>query len=170
MKISPYLVFNGQAEEAALWYADILGGRVENFYRYRDMPPTEGVPPVPEEYGDLIMHCCIDGGKDFPNGTMSIADTLPSDPRTFGNGGHILTLSVDSVEQAERNLDYAFYPADGRYNMDVTEASACAALVNAKHSIPYHLAPGEPFDADLAEQFIVDGRLIVPAGETITIE
>ncbi len=101
MKISPYLVFNGQAEEAARYYADILGGRVENFYRFRDMPPTEGVPPIPEEYADLIMHCCIDGGAGFPCGTMSIADTLPSDPRTFGNGGHILTLSVDSSDQAD---------------------------------------------------------------------
>ncbi len=102
MKISPYLVFNGQAEEAALYYADILGGRIENFYRFGDMPPVEGVPPIPEECKNLIMHCCIDGGADFPCGTMSIADTLPSDPRTFGNGGHILTLSVDSAQQAER--------------------------------------------------------------------
>jgi PhnB protein len=32
---------------------------------------------------------------------MSVADTLPSDPRSFGNGGHVLTLSVDSVAEAE---------------------------------------------------------------------
>jgi PhnB protein len=101
MKITSYLVFNGQAEEATNYYADILGGTIENFYRFRDMPPAEGMPPISEEYGNLIMHCCIDGGKNFPNGTMSIADTLPSDPRDFGNGGHILTLSVDSAEQAE---------------------------------------------------------------------
>ncbi len=33
---------------------------------------------------------------------MSLADTLPDDPRNFGNGGHMLTLSCDSIEQAEK--------------------------------------------------------------------
>ncbi len=112
MKISPYLVFNGQAEEAALYYADILGGKIENFYRFRDMLPVADMPPIPDDCLDRIMHCCIDGGSDFPNGTMSIADTLPDDPRTFGNGGHILTLSVDSAEQAERI--FARLAADAR--------------------------------------------------------
>ena len=97
MKITSYLMFNGEAEEAAGYYAAILGGTVENLYRYRDMPPMEGMPPVPVECAAWIMHSCI----DFPGGTMSVADTLPSDPRDFGNGGHLLTLSVDSAEQAE---------------------------------------------------------------------
>jgi hypothetical protein len=50
------------------------------------------------------------------------------------------------------------------------EAIACANLVKAKHSIPYHMAPGKLFDQKKAEQFDVPGRLIVPAGEEITLE
>lgn len=55
------------------------------------------------------------------------------------------TSTTDQMaELAEREIDYAFFCCDSKYNMDIEEASACAALVNAKHSIPYHMAPGKP--------------------------
>jgi uncharacterized glyoxalase superfamily protein PhnB len=47
MKLTSYLVFNGQAEEAANFYADVLGGKIDNLYRYESMPPTPEMP-VPE--------------------------------------------------------------------------------------------------------------------------
>lgn len=98
--------------------------------------------------------------------------------------GYILTLSdgktiyisgdTSTTEQmstfADRHLDYAFFCCDGQYNMDTKEASACAALVAAKHSIPYHMSPGALFSQEVAEQFEAEGRLIVSAGETISIE
>ncbi len=54
--------------------------------------------------------------------------------------------------------------------MDVEEASACAKLVNARHSIPYHMAPGELFNRERAERFEGPGKLIVEAGEDIRLE
>lgn len=74
------------------------------------------------------------------------------------------------AELAAREIDYAFFVCDGVYNMDIEEASACAALVNAKHSIPYHMAPGQLFDAERAEQFEGPGKLILPAGEELALE
>ena len=73
------------------------------------------------------------------------------------------------AELVEWDIDYAFFCCDGKYNMDIEEASACAALVNAKHSIPYHMAPGKLFDADRAAQFDGPGKLIVAAGEEIIL-
>jgi L-ascorbate metabolism protein UlaG (beta-lactamase superfamily) len=97
--------------------------------------------------------------------------------------GYILTLSngtqiyisgdTSRTEQmatfAERGLDYAFLCCDGVYNMDISEASECAALIGARYSIPYHMAPGKLFSRERAEQFDVEGRLIVAAGEEITL-
>ncbi len=96
MNITSYLIFNGQAEEAANFYAEAFGGKVENLYRYASMPLQPGMPEIPEESKQLIMHCCI----TYPGGSMSAADTLPTDPRTFGNG-HMLTISCDSIAQSE---------------------------------------------------------------------
>jgi hypothetical protein len=50
------------------------------------------------------------------------------------------------------------------------EAVACAKTVGARHSIPYHMAPGKLFDRERAELFDVPGRLIVAAGEEIVLE
>lgn len=96
MNITSYLIFNGEAEEAANFYAHALGGKVENLYRYDSMPATPEMP-IPEECRQMIMHCCI----IFPGGSMSVADTLPHDKRNFGNGGYMMTLDCDSIAQTE---------------------------------------------------------------------
>ncbi len=99
MKISPYLMFNGQAEEAANFYAGVLDGRIANLTRYGEFPPMEGMPPLSDEYKQRIGHCCI-ASDHFAGGTMGIADTVAGDTLSFGSG-HMLTLSVDSIEEAE---------------------------------------------------------------------
>jgi len=99
--------------------------------------------------------------------------------------GYILTLSdgvtvyvsgdTSKTEQmpllAEKNIEYAFFCCDGVYNMDLDEAAECAALVGAKHSIPYHVIPSENglFDRARAEQFDVPDRMILEPGEEIDI-
>ena len=81
------------------------------------------------------------------------------------------TSTTDQMaELADRNIHYAFFVCDGKFNMDMDEAIACAKLVNAQHSIPYHMAPGALFDQARAELFDVPNRLIVPAGQEITLE
>ncbi len=96
MKLTSYLIFNGQAEDAANFYAGVLGGKIENLYRYDSMAST-GEMPIPEECKQMILHCCI----VFPGGSMSMADSLPHDKRNFGNRGHMLTLDCDSIAHAE---------------------------------------------------------------------
>ena len=81
------------------------------------------------------------------------------------------TSTTDQMaELADRDIHYAFFVCDGRYNMDMDEAIACAKLVHARHSIPYHMAPGKLFDQERAELFDVPNRMIIPAGEEIVLE
>ena len=74
------------------------------------------------------------------------------------------------AELAERDIHYAFFVCDGRFNMDMDEAIECAETVQARNSIPYHMAPGQLFDKDRAEMFDVPGKLIIAAGEEIELE
>lgn len=60
----------------------------------------------------------------------------------------------------ERNIDYAFFPIDGKYNMNAAEAMECAALVSAKHNTPMHY-----FDAD-PNAFKPENLLPIAYGET----
>ena len=97
---------------------------------------------------------------------------------TFENGTTLYVSGDTSTtpqmsELADRNLDYAFFCCDGVYNMDVTEASECAKLVNASHSIPYHMIPANNsngFDLTVAESFDAPGRIIIAPGEELVLE
>lgn len=81
------------------------------------------------------------------------------------------TSTTDQMsELAERDIHYAFFVCDGKFNMDMDEAVECAKTVKARNSIPYHMAPGQLFDPARAELFDVPGKLIIPAGEEIELE
>lgn len=51
MKLNPYLLFAGNAEEVLNFYKNALGGEVEMMSRYKDSPM-----PSDEDYKDKIMH------------------------------------------------------------------------------------------------------------------
>lgn len=75
------------------------------------------------------------------------------------------TSKIDQMATlTERNIDYAFFPIDGKYNMDAAEAMECAALVDAKHNTPMHY-----FDADPAA-FKPENLLPIAYGETVELE
>ena len=94
--------------------------------------------------------------------------TMPDGVSVYATGDTSTTEQMAAL--SERDIHYAFFVSDGRFNMDMEEASACAKLVNARHSIPYHMAPGELFSREKAELFDGPGKMIVEAGETITLE
>ena len=70
---------------------------------------------------------------------------------------------------AEKKLDYALLPIDGVYNMGPDEAAKCAEQIQAKYVIPVHMAPGELFDMEKAEQLNVENRLILQPGQEIEL-
>lgn len=79
------------------------------------------------------------------------------------------------VSLAAENLDCAFLPIDGKYNMGPEEAAECASLIGAKRVVPYHMVPmtplgGKGFDRNRAEAFHAENRVILPAGEALTLE
>ena len=84
------------------------------------------------------------------------------------------TSSTAAMEKnlAEMSLDYALLPTDGVFNMDAEEASHCAALIGAKHSIPIHTMPvhagnNPGFCQKAADAFHCSGKLVLQPGEEI---
>ena len=92
MKLTPYLVFNGQGEEALDFYTGILGGHVENLHRY------DSIPDIPDDFKQKILHACL----TFDEGSLSIADTMPNDRADFGRLGYMMTLAFDSIAEIEK--------------------------------------------------------------------
>ncbi|MGL5404614.1 MAG: VOC family protein, partial [Acinetobacter sp.] len=58
MQLNHYLNFQGQAEQAFIFYQSVFGGEFAMISRYGDMPPTEGVM-LSEADKCLILHVSL---------------------------------------------------------------------------------------------------------------
>ena len=98
--VNPYLNFAGNTEEAFLFYQSVFGGEfIGGISRFGEIPASEGMPPMPEEARNLVMHIalpivgnCILMGSDAP---PSMGFQV-----THGNSVYIC-LSPDSRSQTE---------------------------------------------------------------------
>lgn len=95
--VDPYLMFDGNCEEAFDFYRSVFGGEFLNKSRYNEAPSNE-MPMDPSD-AEKIMHVALPIG----NNNMLMGSDQPKSygPVSFGNGHHI-TFSPDSEEDATR--------------------------------------------------------------------
>lgn len=70
--IMPYLRFNGNCEEAFLWYAKIFKGKVQHLLKYRDLPENPD-QPLNMELRNKVVHAQV---MLTTNGGISGSDNL----------------------------------------------------------------------------------------------
>ena len=93
MNINPYLVFNGQCEEAFRMYAQILGGRIETLSRFGDTPGCEGMPDAMKQQ---VMHVYLAVGDEAIMGS-------DSPPEHYEKAaGTSVSIGVDDRAEGER--------------------------------------------------------------------
>jgi Predicted Zn-dependent hydrolases of the beta-lactamase fold len=78
-----------------------------------------------------------------------------------------ITKQMESF--AERKLDYALFPCDGVFNMNLKQAAECARLICARHNVPIHLRLHKIFDRERADEWDAPNKLIIPPGEEIQL-
>ena len=95
MHVTPYLYFDGRAEEALAFYQKTLGAEVGMLMRFKDMPPGQPMAgPLPP--ADKVMHAQFKIGE-----TVAFA----SDGRCGGKPefkGFALSLNPKTDPEAER--------------------------------------------------------------------
>ena len=97
MKVNPYLNFDGQAEEAFIFYKSVFGGEFTGNMKMKDAPGTENLT---ESEKTRTMHISLPIGKD---NLLMGSDILPSmgHKLTKGNNNYI-SLHPDSKAEADR--------------------------------------------------------------------
>ena len=114
MKIDVYLNYDGQAEEAFMFYKCVFGGEYTTLEKMKDTPYGD---KLPEEEQNRIMHVAlpVKGGA-----ILMGSDTMPSMGHVFRKGNNInISIQTDSKEEA----DQLFYglSAGGNIEMPIKE-------------------------------------------------
>ncbi len=92
MKLTPYLNFNGQCEEAFERYAKCLGGKILLKMTYGESPmPAEQTPPG---WSGKLLHATLAIGDQLLQGADTPAEHKPR--------GFAISISLDDAAEAER--------------------------------------------------------------------
>ncbi|AEM79984.1 PhnB protein [Thermoanaerobacter thermohydrosulfuricus] len=128
-KIVPYLVFEGNAEEALNFYSDVFGGEKSNVIRYGDSQM-----PVKEEYKDKILHARLEH-KSF---ILYLSDTFQGQKVEKGTNVS-LTLEFDTEEAIDKA--YTALSEGGKIHMELQKTfwNAKYAKVTDKFGITWDL-------------------------------
>ena len=121
---------------------------------------------------DDIQVEAVPAGNKNHDPSCCVGFVITLDGLTVYASGDTSFLPAMETVLAPMKLDYAILPIDGFYNMDAAEASHCAAVIGARHSIPVHTCPSDNgllYDPENAARFHCDGRILVSPGQTIQL-
>jgi PhnB protein len=128
MRLNPYLVFNGQCEEAFRFYAECLGGSIGAMLPFAGTPAEEHVPA---EWRNKVMHARLDLGDQVLMGS----DDMPGryqQPASFS-----VALHYNNVEEAERA--FARLAEGGRITMPLEKTfwAARFGMFTDRYGVPW---------------------------------
>lgn len=94
MGIHVSLIFEGQAEEAGLFYADIFQSKVEYLSRYNEAPEDEDMP-IDEKLGGQVMFSQL-----LAEGTLLILNDINPAMESLEEGNQIsLLITLENEDQ-----------------------------------------------------------------------
>ncbi len=98
--INTYLRFNGNCEEAFLFYKKIFNSEFQHLGRFSEIPSSEGMPHIAEADKDKVMHVTLPIG----GGTMLMgSDTMAPYNSDFQEGNNFsISILTESKEEADR--------------------------------------------------------------------
>lgn len=98
--VNVYLNFNGNCEEAFTFYKSVFGGEYPYIGRFKEMPPQEGVPPLPKDMEDKIMHVSLQISKET---SIMGSDTGGEWASSYKQGNNFsISINAESKEEADK--------------------------------------------------------------------
>lgn len=113
--INPYINFNGNAEEAFLFYQSVFGGEFTKVIRFKDFSSPEF--PVPEKEADKIMHISFPIGKN-----ILMANDVPESMGKVSENENRSKISISTESKAEADKLFYGLSAGGKVEMPIEES------------------------------------------------
>lgn len=96
--VTPYLNFNGNAEEAFEFYRSVFGGEFQGIVRFRDF--GEGEMDVPEEDKEKIAHISL---PLVGSVNLMASDVVGPQAASFNVGNNVyIYLEAETADEADR--------------------------------------------------------------------
>jgi PhnB protein len=135
--IVPYLVTNGNGQEAVKFYQEALGAEVVSLQIFGDMPPNPEYP-LPEEAKNRVLNAQMNIG----NAKLMLSDTFPGHPFQLGSQVTIALL-VDNASEAKGIFEKL--QLDGKVTMPLQETfwSPAYGQVTDKFGVEWQVSTEE---------------------------
>lgn len=118
-RVNTYLNFSRNTEEAFNFYKSVFGGEFGNngIARFGDIPAMEGMPPLPNEDKNLIMHIelVITGGH------VLMGTDAPESMGFKVNFGNNVHISIEPDTRAETKKLFDALSTGGKVEQDLQE-------------------------------------------------
>lgn len=117
LTVNSYITFNGNCEEAFLFYKSVFGGSFSYFGRFKEMPMPDGKTCPPAD-AEKIMHVSLPISDET---ALMGSDSFES----FGAKtiyGNNFSLSINAESRAEADAIYLALSAGGKVIMPMEDA------------------------------------------------
>lgn len=142
--VNIYLTFNGNCEDAFNFYSSMFGKDFESMSRYSDMPSQDGMPPIPDEHRNRIMHVALPISDET---VLMGSDTGGAWAGDYKAGNNFsISISTDTMAEADRI--FAELSAGGKVTMPLNKTfwGSYFGMVNdqfgiqwmVNHNLPSH--------------------------------
>jgi len=117
-KVSTYLNFPNQTEEAFTFYQSVFGGEfIGGIARFGDIPPAEGMPPIAESDKNLVMHIVL----PILGGHHLMGTDAPESMGFKVNFGNNIYLNLEPDTRAETKLLFDALSAGGTVEQELQD-------------------------------------------------
>lgn len=111
-QINPYINFNGNAEEAFIFYKSVFGGEFTKIIRFKEMASSEFV--VSEKEAEKIMHIALPIGKN-----VLMANDVPEILGRVNENENRSKISVSTSSKEEADKIFNGLSAGGQVEMPI---------------------------------------------------
>ena len=97
--VNPYLVFNGNCEEAFLFYQSVFGGEFPYIGKFKDMPAEDNCAPLSVEDENKVMHVSLPIGKDT---ILMGSDSNSTSGDVIIGSNFSISIDAESISEADK--------------------------------------------------------------------
>ncbi|MCB9046407.1 MAG: VOC family protein [Chitinophagales bacterium] len=114
--INPHINFNGNAEEAFMFYKSVFGGDFSKIIRFKDISGPE--MPIAEKDENKLMHIALPIGKN----NKLMANDVPEFMGKVNEREHRSKISVSTESKEEADQLFNGLSAGGEIEVPITES------------------------------------------------